>query len=165
MFRLILGHEDLSATGIAPQEGGPRSTAWGAQRWSATSAYRTSRSGAPATEPWQVSCRSRLVGSLDFQGGARDWTALRTVGSGAGSLRETAPGRGESAGAEREAAYHRHGLQRSARGPFSLDGAAGGRRGGEATPGSEGGQGNHPAAVAPRRSQAVAGKKCGTCRS
>src|ERR1700729_2017199 len=31
--------------------------------------------------------------------------------------------------------------------------------------GSQSGQGNHPVAVAPRRSQAVAGKKCGTCRS
>ena len=43
-----------------------------------------------------------------------------------------------------------------------LDGATRGRRSGETTTGSQSGQRNHPAAVAPRRSQAVAGKKCGS---
>jgi hypothetical protein len=81
------------------------------------------------------------------------------------SLRQAAPWCGDTPGAGGTKANHRDGLQRSAGGPSSLDGAAGGRRGGEATPGSESGQRNHPAAASPRRSQAVAGKKCGTCRS
>ena len=165
MFRLILGHENLSAAGGAPQESGPRPIEWHAQRWSAASAHSASRSGAAATRSGQVGCRSCRSRSPDFQSGARDRTPLPNVESGRSSLRQAASRRDDTAGAGRKKANYRDGLQRSTCGPGSLDGAACGRRGGEATSGSEGGQGNHPAAAAPRRSQAVAGKKCGTCRS
>lgn len=165
MFRLILGHETLPAAGGAPQEGGPRPLGRHAQRRSAARAHSASRSGAAAAQPRQGSCRSRLSCSPDFQGRARDWSPVRTVGAGTGSLRQGSPGRGDTAGAGGKKTHHSHGLQRSAGGPVSLDRAAGGRRGSETAPGSESGQGNHPAAAPPRRSQAVAGKKCGTCRS
>jgi len=165
MLWLILGYENLPAAGGSPQEGGPGPIERHAQRRSAASAHRASRSGAAATQSRQVGCRSCFPRSPDLQGRARDWTAVRTIGSGPGSLRQAAPRRGNAARAGGKKTHRRHGLQRSADGPGSLDGAAGGRRGGEATPGSQSRQGNHPAAVAPRRSQAVAGKKCGTCRS
>jgi hypothetical protein len=165
MFRLILGHENLSAAGGAPQEGGPRSVGRNAQRRSAAGAHRASRSGAAATQSGQVGCRGCLAGFPDFQSRARDRTPVRTVGSGTGSLRQGATRRDDIAGASGKKTDHRHGLQRSARGPGPLDGTARCRRGGETTTGSESGQGNHSAAAPPRRSQAVAGKKCGTCRS
>ena len=76
-------------------------------------------------------------------------------------LREAAARRGRGAGRQPEAADHRHGLQRSARGPRPLDGAPGGRRSREAKTGSASGKGNHPDSAAPPRPQAVAGKKCG----
>lgn len=165
MFWLILGHENLPAAGGSPQEGGSEPIERHAKRRSAAGTHRASRFGAAATQSGEVGGRSCFPRSPDLQGRARDWTPVRTVGSGPGSLRQAAPRRGNAVGARGKKTHHRHGLQRSAGGPGALDGAAGGRRGGETTLGSQSGQGNHPVAVAPRRSQAVAGKKCGTCRS
>src|SRR5215468_3544593 len=79
-----------------------------------------------------------------------------------GALYEkTATGRGQGAGQQPETAHHRHGLQRSARGPSALDGEAGSGRSRKTQTGPASGERSHPDSAAPSRPQAVAGKKCG----
>lgn len=101
------GNFSLKPAGSTPQEGRPRSTGRDTRRRGAARAYGVSRSGAAATEPWQVACRSRLsLVSLTSKAVREIGRRYEKSGLDQALYENSAPAR-PSAGAEGEATYHR----------------------------------------------------------
>src|SRR5487761_756861 len=102
---------------------------------------------------------------LDLESRATDRRAVSAAGSGAGLARPAPTRRRPRAGSRPATTHRRHGVQRSARGLWPLDGTADCPGGRETQVGAQSRTRDNPGLAPKPRSEAVAGKKCGASLS